>query len=85
MRRVPFNKLILRIVFAVIALVSLQPYCFSQFVEGDTAGFWSVTYNDWPPLIGSPQRKVNATCKKAGAHCYVFVEEPGGSNSVTIH
>lgn len=58
----------------IVVMLSMQPNCFSQFIEGDTATFWSVTYNDWPPLIGSPQREIKATCKKSGAHCYVFVE-----------
>jgi hypothetical protein len=75
MKKPTFRKLILRIVFVIIALASIQPEGFAQFVESDTASFWSVTYNDWPPLIGSPQRLVKATCKKAGAHCYVFVED----------
>lgn len=61
--------------FVIIALVSSQTNCFSQFNEGDSAKFWSVTYNDWPPLIGSPQREVSAVCKKVGSHCYVFVEK----------
>jgi hypothetical protein len=65
-------KFLLLIVIAFFA----QPFpCFSQYQVGDTVKFWSVTYNDWPPLWGSPQRQVNAICKNAGAHCYVFVED----------
>lgn len=75
MKKSTVKKSILRIVFVIIALASMQTEGFAQYVEGDTASFWSVTYNDWPPLIGSPQRLVKATCKKAGAHCYVFVED----------
>lgn len=47
----------------------------AQVQEGDTMQFWSVSYIDWPPLWGMPQRIVNAICKKAGQHCYVFVED----------
>lgn len=36
--------------------------------------FWSVTYIDWPPLAGSPQRKIHATCDKVGDYCYIFRE-----------
>lgn len=46
----------------------------AQQVEGDTLKFWSVSYVDWPPLWGSPQRQFDAVCEKAGDHCYVFVE-----------
>jgi len=58
-----------------IVFIGKQNFCFSQYHEGDTLKFWSVTYIDWPPLQGSPQRLVNAICKKAGTHCYVFVED----------
>jgi len=58
----------------ILFTVTYKP-CFSQYHEGDTLKFWSVTYIDWPPLQGSPQREVNAICKKAGYHCYVFVED----------
>ncbi|MBI5219944.1 MAG: T9SS type A sorting domain-containing protein [Bacteroidia bacterium] len=63
------------IVIVIIAFVGGQNPCFPQYNEGDTLQFWSVTYIDWPPLQGSPQRVVNAVCKKAGTHCYVFVED----------
>ena len=46
----------------------------AQYHEGDTVHFWSVSYIDWPPLWGTPQHDIKAVCKKAGAHCYVFVE-----------
>lgn len=46
----------------------------AQVQEGDTLNFWSVSYVDWPPLWGSPQRQFDAVCKKVGSHCYVFVE-----------
>ena len=36
--------------------------------------FWSVTYVDWPPLAGTPQRRIHAICDRAGTHCYVFRE-----------
>ncbi len=42
---------------------------------GDTLPFWSVSYVDWPPLWGSPQRIVKGVCKSVGLHCYVFVED----------
>ena len=61
-------------ILVIIAFIGNQNSCYSQYHEGDTLKFWSVTYIDWPPLIGSPQREVTATCKKAGNHCYVFVE-----------
>ena len=53
----------------------LQNTCFSQYQVGDTLSFWSVTYIDWPPLQNAPQRQLDAVCKKAGNHCYIFVEE----------
>ncbi len=37
--------------------------------------FWSVTYIDWPPLQSEPQRQFEAICRKAGEHCYIFVEK----------
>jgi hypothetical protein len=63
------------LILVVFLITGKQDLCFSQYHEGDTLQFWSVTYNDWPPLIGAPQRLVNAVCKKAGDHCYVFVED----------
>jgi len=47
---------------------------FSQITEGDTMSFLSVTYIDWPPLAGTPQRKIHATCDKVGDYCYIFRE-----------
>jgi len=47
----------------------------AQVVQGDTMSFWSVTYIDWPPLAGTPQRKVHAVCDKVGEHCYIFRED----------
>jgi len=52
-----------------------EKMCFSQHNVGDTLQFWSVTYIDWPPLFGTPQRSINAICRKAGIHCYIFVED----------
>jgi hypothetical protein len=46
----------------------------AKYQEGDTLHFWSVSYIDWPPLWGIPQHDIKAVCKKAGDHCYVFVE-----------
>lgn len=70
------NMKYLRIVVLVIIIVTgSQIRCFSQYHEGDTLKFWSVTYIDWPPLQGEPQREVNAICRKAGDHCYLFVED----------
>ncbi len=46
----------------------------AQVNEGDTLTFWSVTYIDWPPLTGTPQRQIQAVCKKVSDYCYVFVE-----------
>jgi len=63
------------LVIIIIAFIGKQNSCFSQYNVGDTLKFWSVTYIDWPPLQSSPQRLVNAICKKAGNHCYVFVED----------
>ena len=63
------------LVIIIIAFIGKQNSCFSQYNDGDTLKFWSVTYIDWPPLQSSPQRLVNAICKKAGNHCYVFVED----------
>jgi hypothetical protein len=71
-------KLLLGIIFT--CLITHDP-CFSQYQAGDTLQFWSVTYNDWPPLWGAPQRQVNAICKNAGAHCYVFVEDSAAQPS----
>ncbi|MFH0895658.1 MAG: T9SS type A sorting domain-containing protein [Bacteroidota bacterium] len=62
--------------FAAIMLVLSIPSR-AQVQEGDTVTFWSVSYIDWPPLWGTPQRTVEAVCKKAGTHCYVFVEIVG--------
>lgn len=57
---------------------------FSQVHEGDTVQFWSVSYIDWPPLWGSPQRTITAVCKKEGRHCKIMVEttavQPSGSS-----
>ncbi len=63
------------IIIIIIAFIGKQSPCFSQYHVGDTLQFWSVTYIDWPPLQGSPQRLVNAICKNVGDHCYVFVED----------
>lgn len=62
------------VLIVIFTLIVAQEFCFSQYQVGDTTSFWSVTYIDWPPLQGSPQRKVSATCQRAGQHCYLFVE-----------
>jgi len=70
--------------FLFILFVSgIQMPGFSQQHVGDTLKFWSVTYIDWPPLQGTPQREVNAVCKKVGEHCYVFVEDKAKQPSQT--
>ncbi len=51
------------------------PQSIAQVNQGDTMSFWSVTYIDWPPLVGTPQKRIHATCERAGAHCYLFVED----------
>ncbi|MFH0866065.1 MAG: T9SS type A sorting domain-containing protein [Bacteroidota bacterium] len=61
--------------FFLILFVFSNTFIHAQINEGDTLQFWSVSYVDWPPLWGTPQRIVNAVCKKAGQHCYVFVED----------
>ena len=68
------KKLLFRILVIFLTLISLSD-AYAQYNEGDTVQFWSVSYVDWPPLWGQPQRVVNAICRKAGAHCYVFVED----------
>ena len=68
--------------FTAIMLVLSIPTP-AQVQEGDTVTFWSVSYIDWPPLWGTPQRQVEAVCKKAGDHCYVFVETSGTQPSQT--
>jgi hypothetical protein len=67
-----YCKLLLLVIF--LFLLKHDP-CFSQYQVGDTVKFWSVTYIDWPPLWGAPQRLITAICKNAGSHCYVFVED----------
>ncbi len=67
-------KRLKQVLFVIFALLAARETCFSQFLVGDTTSFWSVTYIDWPPLQGSPQRRVNATCQRSGQHCYLFVE-----------
>ncbi len=62
------------LVILMIALAITVTEAKAQSHEGDTLKFWSVSYIDWPPLWGSPQRQFDAVCKKAGDHCYVFVE-----------
>lgn len=47
----------------------------AQYKAGDSLQFWSPTYIDWPGLQHVPQRQMTAICKKAGDHCYVFVEK----------
>lgn len=74
MKHFDFLKSAKQTFMIIMVLLTMQNHCFSQYTEGDTASFWSVTYNDWPPLIGSPQRLIQATCKKSGSHCYVFTE-----------
>jgi hypothetical protein len=61
--------------FFLLLFVFSNIISFAQISEGDTMQFWSVSYVDWPPLWGTPQRLVNAVCKKVGQHCYVFVED----------
>jgi hypothetical protein len=64
----------IKLFFILAFLLGLQQPLKAQYHEGDTLHFWSVTYVDWPPLWGAPQHLVTAICKKAGLHCYVFVE-----------
>lgn len=61
--------------FLLLLFILSNTFMYAQINEGDTLQFWSVSYVDWPPLWGTPQRVVNAVCKKAGQHCYVFVED----------
>lgn len=61
------------IVLFALGILSALPVS-AQVQEGDTLNFWSVSYIDWPPLWGSPQRQFKAVCKKSGTHCRVFVE-----------
>lgn len=70
-----YMKQIKILIICIIVMVECQSTCFSQYIVGDTLKFWSVTYIDWPPLAGSPQREINAVCQKAGDHCYIFVED----------
>lgn len=44
----------------------------AQVLQGDTMAFWSPTYVDWPPLQGTPQDTIWATCDEVGEHCYIF-------------
>jgi len=44
----------------------------AQVAQGDTIAFWSPTYVDWPPLQGTPQDTIWATCDEVGEHCYIF-------------
>lgn len=58
-----------------IILFSINPFnLISQVHEGDTIHFWSVSYIDWPPLWGVPQRDIISVCKKKGQHCNIMVE-----------
>lgn len=67
---------IFRLFFALlIAGYLFPPDCYAQISVGDTMSFWSVTYIDWPPLAGTPQRRIHATCDKVGEYCYVFRED----------
>jgi hypothetical protein len=63
------------IILLFITSVFYETQAQKNISEGDTMKFWSVSYIDWPPLWGTPQRQVNAVCKKAGSHCYIFVED----------
>ncbi|MEI8204001.1 MAG: T9SS type A sorting domain-containing protein [Bacteroidota bacterium] len=65
------NLLLLTIAFAGI----MQTSSAQTIHVGDTMSFWSVSYIDWPPLWGVPQRVVHGVCKSVGNHCYVFVED----------
>lgn len=46
----------------------------AQIQVGDTLPFWSVSYIDWPPLWGSPQRQFEAVCLRSGQFCHIFSE-----------
>jgi hypothetical protein len=72
------------LVILFIIFIGNQNHCFSQYYEGDTLKFWSVSYIDWPPLQGLAQRQVNAICKKVGNHCYIFVEDSAAQPSQTL-
>lgn len=68
------KKIILLLFSFILFLGPLPLKTFAQYHDGDTLHFWSVSYIDWPPLWGTPQHDIKAVCKKAGDHCYVFVE-----------
>ncbi|HOY33120.1 MAG TPA: T9SS type A sorting domain-containing protein [Bacteroidales bacterium] len=61
-------------VLLFITLMIRNSGAFAQLSEGDTMSFWSVTYIDWPPLAGTPQHVIHATCDKVGQYCYIFRE-----------
>ncbi|MHC1708760.1 MAG: T9SS type A sorting domain-containing protein [Bacteroidales bacterium] len=66
-------KKILSVLFLV--LIGFSPLKnMAQVQVGDTLTFWSVTYIDWPPLWGAPQRQFEAVCIRSGQYCYVFSE-----------
>ncbi|MPM02941.1 hypothetical protein SDC9_49200 [bioreactor metagenome] len=63
-------------VLLVLAIsATLQAKASNGYKEGDTLNFWTPSYIDWPSLQHVPQRNLTAVCKKAGDHCYVFVEK----------
>ncbi|HNW99028.1 MAG TPA: hypothetical protein PKK00_11520 [Bacteroidales bacterium] len=62
-------------IFFISLLIFTNSILFSQVNEGDTIQFQSVTYVDWPPLWGTPQRTIDAICKKVSEYCYIFVED----------
>jgi len=64
----------LRFLFLVL-IIAMQTNAYAGFSEGDSLNFWTPSYIDWPSLQHVPQRHLTAVCKKAGMHCYVFVEK----------
>jgi hypothetical protein len=59
----------------IIMLTASQNALLAQYKAGDSLKFWTPSYIDWPSLQHIPQRHLTAVCKKAGDHCYVFVEK----------
>ena len=56
-------------------LFSVHSVALAGYSAGDSLKFWTPSYIDWPSLQHVPQRHLTAVCKKAGEHCYVFVEK----------
>ncbi|HQI71322.1 MAG TPA: T9SS type A sorting domain-containing protein [Bacteroidales bacterium] len=67
-------KPLLKILFLLMFSCFASNFAPAQINVGDTMSFRSVTYIDWPPLAGTPQRTVHAVCDRVGEHCYIFRE-----------